>query len=292
MKFVKLQGTGNDFVLIDSRREESRSWPELARTICDRHFGVGADGILLVGDSAVADYRMIMYNPDGSEAEMCGNGIRCFAKYLYDSHAIGGSTIAIETGAGLKRVEIEAANGVARRVVVDMGAPIFEPSLIPVAAAGTEVIDIPRVIDGRALALTAVSMGNPHAIHFLDSDVWDFPLEQIGPLVEHDSLFPRRVNFEIAKVTTAEQIDVRVWERGAGITLACGTGACAVFAAARRKGLVGDRATLRLPGGELAMQIGSSGQILMAGPAEFVFSGEWTETHHGSIRPTAFVTEK
>ncbi len=277
MKFIKLQGTGNDFVLIDGRTEQTSSWAALARAICDRHFGVGADGILIVGESKEADFRMIMYNPDGSEAEMCGNGIRCFAKYLYDSHAVKGSSLEIETGAGLKQVEIEAVGGIARRVVVDMGAPIFEPALIPIALAGREVVDFPCTVDGRALSLTAVSMGNPHAVHFLDRDVWDFPLERIGPLVEHDPLFPRRVNFEIAHLSTAERIDVRVWERGAGITLACGTGACAVFAAARRKGLVDDHATLRLPGGELEMRVGPAGQILMAGPAEYVFRGEWPE---------------
>jgi len=292
MNFVKLHGTGNDFVLIDGRRHQSNSWPELARAMCDRHFGVGADGILVVGESTAADYRMIMYNPDGSEAEMCGNGIRCFAKYLYDSGAVAGSNILIETGAGLKQVEIEAADGVAQRVIVDMGAPIFEPSLIPVDLPGTEIVDLPHVVDGRALSLTAVSMGNPHAIHFLEGTVWDFPLEQIGPLVEHDSLFPRRVNFEIAQVPTAEEIDVRVWERGAGITLACGTGACAVFAAARRKGLVGDWATLHLPGGELAMRIGSDGHILMAGPAEYVFRGEWPEPSQELNRLPTFVAEK
>jgi diaminopimelate epimerase len=277
MKFTKMHGTGNDFVLIDVREVGAREWSGLARAICDRHFGVGADGILLVEESTIADYRMVMYNPDGSEAEMCGNGIRCFAKYLFDRGEIPGSTVSVETGAGIKQLEIEADGGHARRVVVDMGAPTFAPAQIPIRAEGSEVVDLPRSVDGYDLALTAVSMGNPHAIHFHDGDVREFPLERIGPMVEHDSLFPRRVNFEIARVKANDEVDVRVWERGAGITLACGTGACAVFAAARRKGLVGERARLHLPGGELEMRVGPSGHVLMAGPAVSVFTGEWPE---------------
>ena len=275
MKFHKLHGTGNDFVLIDARGQASRSWPEFARAVCDRHFGVGADGILLVEVSALADYRMIMFNPDGSEAEMCGNGIRCFAKYLYDTGSIRGHAVSIETGGGIKDLEIEATGGVARRVTVDMGVPTFSPASIPILTDGAEVVDLARSIDGQALLLTAVSMGNPHAVHFVEDDVLAFALERIGPLVEHDALFPKRVNFEIARARSRGEVDVRVWERGAGITLACGTGACAVFAAARRKGLVGDHAVIRLPGGELELRVGPAGQVLMAGPAESVFTGEW-----------------
>ena len=277
IRFTKMHGTGNDFVLVDARGGNERDWPAFARSACDRHFGIGADGVLLVRPSTIADYRMVMYNPDGSEAEMCGNGIRCFAKYLFDAGEIRGSRLTVETGAGVKQLEIEAEDGRARRVVVDMGVPTFAPDTIPVLAEGSEGVDLRRSVDGFDLALTAVSMGNPHAVHFLDGDVQSFPLERVGPLVEHDPLFPRRVNFEIARVRSTEEVDVRVWERGAGITLACGTGACAVFAVARRKGLVGDRAHLRLPGGELDMRVGSSGQILMAGPATLVFTGEWPD---------------
>ena len=280
MKFTKLHGTGNDFVLIDARQQPPREWSALARVVCDRHFGVGSDGILLVQEADAADYRMVMYNPDGSEAEMCGNGIRCFARYLFDTKEVHGPILSVATGAGIKRLEIESDGDRFRRVVVDMGAPTFVPSEVPVLADGSEVVDFPLSVEGRNLALTAVSMGNPHAVHFLDEDVREFPLEQIGPRVEHDPLFPRRVNFEIANVKSPGEVDVRVWERGAGITLACGTGACAVFAAARRKGLIGDRAMLRLPGGELEMRIGPIGQILMAGPAEVVFAGEWPESNN------------
>ncbi|HEX5418155.1 MAG TPA: diaminopimelate epimerase [Chloroflexota bacterium] len=279
MKFFKMQGTGNDFALIDVRQEGERDWPAVARQICDRHFGVGADGILLVKDptspTVAADYRMVMYNPDGTEAEMCGNGIRCFAKYLFDSGALSEPAAKIETGAGVLAISLEVEGGVARRATVDMGAPIFAPDRIPVRAEGAEVVDLPLTVDEVSLALTAVSMGNPHAVHFLADEPRDFPLERIGPRVEHAEQFPSRVNFEIARLTAPGQLDVRVWERGAGITLACGTGACAVFAAARRKGLVNGAAVIRLPGGELEMRSDEHGHILMTGPAELVFAGEW-----------------
>lgn len=277
LDFIKMQGTGNDFVLIDGRIQSERDWPELARAMCDRHFGVGADGILLVRESTIADYRMVMYNPDGSEAEMCGNGIRCFAKYLYDTGDERYTELSVETGAGVKHLTVEAGGERAQRIVVDMGVPIFDPPAIPIAVGGTEVIDLPLRVNERSLSLTAVSMGNPHAIHFLDQDVREFPLERIGPRVETDPLFPRRVNFEIAQAMSPQHINVRVWERGAGITLACGTGACAVFAAARRKGLIGETATISLPGGNLEMRLGPRGQVLMAGPAAFVFQGEWPD---------------
>ena len=260
MKFYKMQGTGNDFVLIDVRQEGERVWPVIARQICDRHYGVGSDGVLLVQEPSAlsqgADYRMVMFNPDGSELEMCGNGIRCFAKYLFDSGQLGAPRVTVETGAGVLSISLEVENGVARRATVDMGAPIFAPDRIPVAAAGDEIVDLPLSVDGVNLAITAVSMGNPHAIHFLTGEPSEFPLERIGPLVEHDPLFPRRVNFEVARLTSLGVLDTRVWERGAGTTLACGTGACAVFAAARRKGLVNDAAIVRLPGGELDLRVG------------------------------------
>jgi diaminopimelate epimerase len=244
--------------------------------LCDRHFGVGSDGLLLVRPSEVADFRMVMYNPDGSEAEMCGNGIRCFAKYLYDLGAVG-DRLSVETGDGIKHLEVEVEGGVARRVLVNMGVPTFDPLRIPIAVEAPEVVDLPRRYADQELQLTAVGMGNPHAVHFGTADARAFPLERIGPLVEHDPLFPRRVNFEVARAVSPERIEVRVWERGAGITLACGTGACAAFAAARRKGLVGGRAILALPGGELEMRVGPDGEILMAGPAEAVFWGETSD---------------
>jgi len=245
--------------------------------MCDRHFGVGSDGILLVKPSAVADFQMVMFNPDGSESEMCGNGIRCFAKYLHDGGDVRGKSVSVETGDGIKLLTIDAAGGSASRVVVDMGVPTFDASRIPIAVDTAEAVDLPRTYGGRSLALTAVSTGNPHAVYFTTDDPRTFPLEVIGPQVEHDPLFPHRVNFEVARVAAPDRIEVRVWERGAGITLACGTGACATFAAARKKGLVGETSTLALPGGDLEMRVGPRGQILMAGPATFVFGGEWPE---------------
>ncbi len=270
-----MHGTGNDFILIDRRAGVEHDWPALARAMCDRHFGIGSDGVLLVRNSEVADFRMVMYNPDGSEAEMCGNGIRCFAKYLFDSGALPGSKVTVETGAGVKRLDLDVVGGQARRVRVDMGAPTFDPAKIPVAVDSERVVDLPHSVGEFALRLTAVSMGNPHAVHFMADDLAGFPLERIGPIVEHDRLFPRRVNFEIARAVTDRRIETRVWERGAGITLACGTGACAVYAAARYKGLVGDRAVVALPGGELEMATGPEGQVLMTGPADLVYTGEW-----------------
>ena len=277
MKFYKMHGIGNDFVLIDRPYDERRDWSELARRMCDRHFGIGSDGLLLIRESTVADFRMIMFNPDGSEAEMCGNGIRCFAKHLYDNRLIYGTTVSVETGAGVKCLVIKPKGNLADRVVVDMGRPEFEPVKIPVVVEGLEAVDYPLLVGDRQLYLTAVSMGNPHAVHFQNEPVDSFPLERIGPQVEHDALFPRRVNFEVARVESRERIAVRVWERGAGITLACGTGACATFAAARRKGLVDERAILALPGGELELHAGPEGQVLMTGPAELAFAGEWPE---------------
>ena len=277
MKFSKMHGTGNDFVLVDDREMRSFDWPELSMRVCDRHFGVGADGVLLVRRSARADFRMVMFNPDGSEAEMCGNGIRCFAKYLYDAGELKSTSVTVETGADIKALDLVVENGVARRVVVDMGAPVFDPRRIPMAVDGAESTDVALQIDGRQLQLSGVSMGNPHAVYFSDEDLDDFPLETIGPLVERDRLFPRRVNFEIARVRSEHLVEVRVWERGAGITLACGTGACAVFAVARRKGFVVDRTVLALPGGHLEMREGENGHIYMTGPAAMVFSGDWPD---------------
>jgi diaminopimelate epimerase len=274
VKFFKMHGTGNDFVLLDGRDLVATDFPKLACAMCDRHFGIGSDGLLLVETSPIANFRMRMYNPDGTEAEMCGNGIRCFAKYLYDSGAWRQPSVDVETGAGVKRLELDISDGLARQVRVAMGIPSFDPDVIPLAVEAPAVDDLPLCVDGHELRLTVVSMGNPHAIQFVD-DVAGFPLERIGPLVERDPLFPRRVNFEIARPISNRRIEVRVWERGAGITLACGTGACAVYAAARRKGLVADSVTVALPGGELEMAVGLAGQIYLTGPATLVYTGEW-----------------
>ena len=283
LDFYKMHGIGNDFVLIDrmgadiSGEGDLRDWPRLAREMCDRHFGVGADGILLVGEAEVAgtaDYRMIMYNPDGSEAEMCGNGIRCFARYVYEQ-VEPRSELRIQTGAGILAVRIHAESGQVTAVTVNMGRPRLAPAEIPVRAESTPVVGLPLAVDGRELYLTCVSMGNPHAVAFVEEDVNAYPLAEIGPKVEHDPHFPRRVNFEICRVRSREELEVRVWERGAGLTLACGTGAAAVTVAARLNGLIDDRIRLRLPGGTLEMEWDGAGEVFMTGPAESVFRGKW-----------------
>lgn len=289
MNFLKMQGTGNDFVVVDGLTGGSaaRDWAAIAPSICDRHFGVGSDGLLVVEPSARADFRMRMFNPDGSEAEMCGNGIRCFAKYVYDRGLSSGKEMAVETGAGVLTLAVHGGGSTAERVTVSMGVPEFRPERIPVGVAGDRAFDVPvdgvtvpvGGPDGRGwdVVVSCVSMGNPHAVMLLDGSVGDFPLEVVGPRVEHHRLFPRRVNFEIVSRRGPNELDVRVWERGAGITLACGTGACAVAAVARAKGLTGDRTTVYLPGGPLELEWDGRGEILMTGPAALVFEGTWPD---------------
>jgi len=279
VKFLKMQGTGNDFVVVDGLRDGGarRDWTALARAMCDRHFGVGSDGLLLVEPSAQADFRMRMWNPDGSESEMCGNGIRCFAKYLYDAGLSGRPEMKVETGAGVLNLVVHPRDGRAERVTVSMGVPELRPERIPVAVAGERAFDLPLEGVGAEVVVSCVSMGNPHAVMFLDRPVAEFPLEAVGPRVEHHPLFPRRVNFEIVSQRGPGELDARVWERGAGITLACGTGACAVAAAARLKGLTGDHTIVNLPGGALELEWDGRGEILMTGPAGLVFEGSWPE---------------
>ena len=279
MRFAKMHGTGNDFVVIDARREQ-RDWPKLAVAMCDRHFGVGSDGILLVEPSIQADFRMRMFNPDGSESEMCGNGIRCFAKYVVEEGLTADkpNKLRVETGAGILELTPSGSNGHVERVLVSMGKPILTPKDIPVLATGPgPLIDHALTIDGRTLKVTCVSMGNPHAVAFIDTPVADFPLETIGPKVEHHPFFPRRVNFEIVNVLDRTHVVTRVWERGAGITLACGPGACAVAVAGRLKGLTDDAIENRLPGGLLKLRWDGSGPVYLEGPAELVFHGDWRD---------------
>ncbi|MBI2939986.1 MAG: diaminopimelate epimerase [Chloroflexi bacterium] len=286
MQFTKMHGTGNDFVLIDARdanrNGEPRDWAAFARWACDRHFGVGGDGILLIRESSAADFRMQMINPDGSEAEMCGNGIRCFGKYLFERGLTGRRDLTVETGAGIKRLEMRGDGNRVAAVHVRMGVPILNGRAIPVALDREPVLDHPLTVEGslfgRQLAVTCVSMGNPHAVAFLEGPVAEFPLETLGPRVERHELFPRRVNLEVARlVGTSESgvpvIEARVWERGAGLTLACGTGACAVAVAAKLRGLIDQRAIVHLPGGPLDLAWDGQGEVSLTGPAEFVFDG-------------------
>jgi len=277
MRFVKMHGTGNDFVLLRVQGAE-QDWSDLAQAMCDRHYGIGADGLILVLPSSRADVGMRMFNPDGSEAEMCGNGLRCVVKYAVDEGLArprdGG--ISVETAVGVLSAQVFGEKGAVERVRVSMGVPRFAPQEIPVLAeAEPPVKDLPLDIEGQRLAVTCVSMGNPHAVHFVERPVAEFPLESIGPKVEHHPLFPQRVNFEVVRVLGRERMEARVWERGAGITLACGSGACAAVVAAHLQGLVGERVDITLPGGRLVVEWDGAGECYLMGAVELVFVGEW-----------------
>jgi diaminopimelate epimerase len=279
MHFAKLHGAGNDFLIVDARSLE-RDWPKLAVAICHRNLGAGADGLLLVRESPVAPLRMVLYNADGSEAEMSGNGMRCFVKYAVDRGLAQpeNGTLTVETLAGVLTTDITLEGGGVQSVRVGMGRPHFAPQEIPVAIeAEPPIRDYPLNVDGQTISVTCLSMGNPHADHFIDTPVDEYPLLEIGPKVEHHPLFPRRVNFGVARVLARDRIEARVWERGVGETLACGTGVSAVFVAARLAGLAGDSAVVTQPGGDLAVQWDGEGEVYLSGPAVEVFEGEWPE---------------
>jgi len=277
MNFIKLQATGNDFVLIDGRRMKQRDWSALAKALCHRHFGVGADGILLILPSKKADFYMRMFNPDGSEAEACGNGLRCAARYATDNGLAKGTEIKIETPAGMKTARIKGSES----IQVAIGKPELKPSSIPVIVdrkgipEASPVIDYALTIGKWKLRITCVSVGNPHAVCFLDQPVVDFPLAEIGPRVEHHPMFPNRVNFEIVNVISRKKLKARVWERGAEETLSCGTGACAIAVAARLKKLTANPVDITLPGGTLTVDWDGKSEVFLSGPAEVVFQGEW-----------------
>ncbi len=276
--FWKMHGTGNDFVLTESDDPDA-DWPNLARRVCDRHFGVGADGLIVAFPSAVAGRRMRIFNPDGSEPEMCGNGIRCFVKYLLDRGSIVApdGVVTVETGGGvLEARATRGVDGTVATVRVAMGAPRLEAADVgaQLEACGP-VRDLPLEASGEQLALTLVSMGNPHAVHFIDGSPDAFELERIGPVVEHDPLFAHRTNFEVVRVHDRTHLDMRVWERGAGITLACGTGACAAVVAARLAGRVDNDVEVALPGGVLRISWDGDGSVFLEGPAQRVFEAVW-----------------
>lgn len=277
MKFIKMHGTGNDFVVVDAQSGEE-DWPALARKLCHRHFGVGADGLLLIMPSTVAEVRMRMFNPDGSEAEACGNGLRCMAKYVVERGLAPPAKLRVETMAGIRQVWLQMDGGRATGVRVAMGRPQFHPSQVPVELPGEgPIIDYPLEVTGHQLSLTCLSMGNPHAVHFTNGPVADFPLAEVGPLVEHHPLFPHRVNFEVVRVLDGSRAEARVWERGAGETLACGSGACAIAVAGLLKGLTSPQTEIILPGGRLSLEWDGEGEVYLSGPAEEVFRGEWRE---------------
>ncbi|WP_172194873.1 diaminopimelate epimerase [Saccharibacillus qingshengii] len=278
MEFTKMHGLGNDFVIVYGEKELPANAAEQAIRVCDRFFGVGADGLVYILPSEKADFMMRIMNSDGSEAEQCGNAIRCVAKYVYDHKLAEGESLTIETiGAGVQPLTIQAENGAAQTVRVDMGAPILEGAKIPVAVDGEPIVDQPIEALGENFRFTAVSMGNPHCVIYVD-DAVNFDLAKWGPVLEKHPLFPKKVNVEFATVNSPEQIDMRVWERGAGPTLACGTGACATLVSSVLNGLSGREATVSLKGGDLFIEWNESdNHVYMTGPAAFVYTGKLTD---------------
>ncbi len=274
MKFTKMQGCGNDYVYVNCFVEKVEKEPELARKISDRHYGIGSDGLILIKPSKQADFLMDMYNADGSKSQMCGNGIRCVAKYVYDYGLTNKQHISIETGAGIKYLDLMVSNNKVVEVTVDMGKPIMKSELIPVVSDRDEVIAMPITVLNQEYEMTCVSMGNPHAIVFVENTK-AVDIEKIGPLFEHHAMFPERTNTEFIHVINRNYIDMRVWERGSGETLACGTGACASVYACILNGFTEDAVTVRLLGGELKIQYDREKHtIFMTGPAVTVFEGE------------------
>lgn len=271
-----MHGIGNDYVFIDLFSETiPEDIPSLAREMSDRHFGVGSDGIILIMPSSRADFRMRIFNADGSEGEMCGNGVRCFAKYVYERELTRKTEIAVETPAGIVMCELHLSGNRVEEVTVDMGFPRLRPEMIPVADTGGEremVVDQPLVVLGKQFMVTAVSMGNPHCVVFVDS-LADIPLGKYGPALEAHPFFPSRTNVEFARVVAPGEVDVAVWERGSGDTMACGTGACAVVVAGVIKGVLSRDARVRLPGGILRVRWDENGRVYMTGPCEEVFDG-------------------
>lgn len=283
MKFAKLQGAGNDFVLVETSDAE-RDWSQLAIAMCDRHFGVGADGLLLLSPSKIADFQMREFNPDGSESEACGNGLRCLVKYVLDTKLVntGAREVSIATIPGVRRFQPDKTGGTG--IKVGMGIPRFAAEDIPVVMepgkrglVDIKLITYPVTVDGKELALSLVSMGNPHAVYFQQNPVADFPLAQVALEVRQLPIFPNEVNLEVVRVVNRKQIEARVWERGVGETLACGSGACAIAVAAQLKGYTDHKVDIKFRGGTLEVEWNGAGEAFLSGPAEIVFTGEWSE---------------
>lgn len=277
MKFTKMHGAGNDYIYVDCFAQPvPQELPALARAVSDRHTGIGADGLILILPSEQADARMRMFNADGSEAEMCGNGIRCVAKYVYEYGIASEEDLAIETACGVQKLKLFVNNGKVERVRVNMGPPILQAADIPTTLSGDPPVNVPLDVNGRKLFVTAVSIGNPHCVTFVDELSDDLVL-QLGPLIEHHPAFPNRVNAEFVQILSPTEVSMRVWERGSGETLACGTGACAVVVAGVLTGRTERNLLCKLPGGALELEWSDSGDIFLTGPAVEVFSGEWLE---------------
>lgn len=274
IKFTKMHGTGNDYIYIDYFEQNLEDPAELARRMSPRRTAVGSDGLILICPSDRADAKMRIFNLDGSEGKMCGNGIRCVGKYLYDSGRAKKSVITVDTLSGIKELKIETRGGRAEFITVDMGVPVLEPKKIPILFSGDRVVNEPFEIGGREYSLTAVSMGNPHAVVFCE-DVNGLCLSKIGPLFENSDIFPERVNTEFVRVAGKNELEMRVWERGSGETLACGTGACAAAVAAVLGGLCerNKEITVRLRGGDLTICYSANSHVYMRGTAEKVYEG-------------------
>ncbi len=274
IKFTKMHGLGNDYVYIDAIHQTIENESSLAQFVSNRHFGVGSDGLILICKSNVADFKMRMFNSDGSEAEMCGNGIRCVGKFVYDKKLIQKTNITIETLAGIKTLQLNVKDGKVETVKVDMGEPILKPEKIPVIANKEPVTNLRVKAMDKEFTFTCVSMGNPHAVTMVE-DVKDFDVDKYGKVIEEDSIFPNKTNVEFIEILDQEHVKMRVWERGAGETLACGTGACATAVSCYLNGLTKRHIYIELLGGILEIEWNKEdNHIYMIGPATTVFEGE------------------
>lgn len=274
MKFTKMHGIGNDYVYVNCFKETVEHPSEVAIKVSDRHFGIGSDGLILIKPSEVADGKMEMYNADGSQGAMCGNGIRCVAKYMYDYGITDKTSISVETKSGIKYLDLTLKDGKVDTVKVNMGTPILKAADIPVRSEKEQVVDEPVMVDGKEWKITCVSMGNPHAITYID-DVKNLEIEKIGPKFENHEIFPDRVNTEFVHVIDRNTVEMRVWERGSGETLACGTGACAVAVSSILNGLTEEEVTVKLLGGDLKIFWNrTENKVYMTGSATTVFDGE------------------
>lgn len=275
MRFTKMQGLGNDYVYMNGFEEKIANPSEMAVKMSNRNFGVGSDGLILINPSEKADFEMEMYNADGSRGEMCGNGIRCVGKYVYDYGLTEKTQISVETLGGIKYLDLTVKEGKVTQVRVDMGTPILTSEKVPVVAEEENAVDIPILVEGKEYRMTCVSMGNPHAVVFME-DIEHLEIEKIGPKFENHERFPNRVNTEFVKILDRKTASMRVWERGSGETLACGTGACAVAVACILGGYTENKVTVKLLGGDLLIEWDrDQNKIYMTGPAEVVFDGVW-----------------
>ena len=274
MRFTKMHGLGNDYVYVNCFKEKVEHPSEVARFVSDRHFGIGSDGLIMINPSKVADFEMEMYNADGSRGEMCGNGIRCVAKYVYDYGLTDKTSISVETLGGIKYLDLTIKDGKVALVKVDMGKPELKPERIPIVSDEERVVNEPIIVGGMEYRMTGVSMGNPHVVVYV-KDLEGVKIEHVGPKFEHHERFPKRVNTEFAKVLDRKTVEMRVWERGSGETLACGTGACAVAVASILNGMTEDQVTVKLLGGDLLIEWDQEAdRVYMTGPATVVYDGE------------------